>query len=89
MNGLNEHRETRDAYVGELFRHGNYRVAVCKDGIQWLFQRRRPSFRAGGAAWDTIGYFTTRNALIRLYRAKTGAVADELHDLPERIMGAS
>ena len=51
-----DHRETAETYAGELFRLGRYRVAVCRDGIQWLFQRQRPRFPAGGAAWDTLGY---------------------------------
>ena len=55
-----DHRETAETYGGELFRLGRYRVAVCRDGIQWLFQRQRPSKSAGGAAWDTLGYCATR-----------------------------
>ena len=51
-----DHRETAETYVGELFRLGRYRVAVCRDGMQWLFQRQRPAKAAGGAAWDTVGY---------------------------------
>ncbi len=50
-----DHRETAENYSGELFRHDIYRVAECRDSIQWLFQRQRPQFPAGGAAWDTLG----------------------------------
>ena len=80
-----DHRETADAYAGELFQQGRYRVAVCRDGIQWLFQRRRPGSSGGGAAWDTLGYCVTREGLMRLHRAHIGPEAPEISALPERI----
>lgn len=80
---LGDHRESRENYRGELFRHGRYRVAECKDGLQWLIQRRRPRFLPGGAAWDTLAYCTTRNALLRLHRHFLGLEAPELDLLPE------
>ena len=67
------HRETADGYAGMLFRSGRYRVAVCRDGLQWLFQRQRPAKEAVGTTWDTRGY-----------RAHTGTDAPELAALPER-----
>ena len=84
MTALPDHRESRDAYAGELFRHGDVRVALCRDGIQWLLQRRRARFPAGGAAWDTLRYCTTRKALARLHRALVGRDVPELDALPER-----
>lgn len=51
-----DHREVSEFYKGVLFRRGRYRVAVCRDGLQWLFQRRRWEFAVGGTAWDTLGY---------------------------------
>lgn len=80
-----DHREEADRYRGELFRYGNLRVAVCRDGIQWLLQRRRGTKTLGGAAWRTIAYCVTRKALTRLYQAHCGAVAPELADLAESI----
>ncbi len=70
--------------MGELFRFGRCRVAVCRDGLQWLFQRQRPAKEAVGAAWDTLGYCRSREALMRLHRAHTGTDAQELAALPER-----
>ncbi len=78
-----DHCETAETYKGELFRQGRYRVAVCRDGLQWLFQRHRPGFTGGGAAWDTLGYCRTQEALIRLHRSYTGCDAPKLRDLPE------
>ncbi len=80
-----DHRESADRYRGEFFRFGRYRVAACRDGIQWLYQRQRPGFPAVGAAWDTLGYCKTRAALMRLHRSHTGADAVEIGALPERI----
>ena len=80
-----DHRETANAYTGELFRLGCYRVAVCRDGIQWLFQRQRPAKSGGGAAWDTLGYCATRQGLMRLHRAHIGPDMSTLLGLPERI----
>lgn len=85
MTALLDHRETADGYHGEIFRRGGYRVIVCKDGIQWILQRQRPKKSPGGAAWDALGYFVTREALARTYRAKTGASAPEIDALPDRI----
>lgn len=80
-----DHRETADAYVGKLFRLERYRVVVCRDGIQWLFQRQRLAKLGGGAAWDTLGYCVTRKGLMRLHRAHIGPDAPEIAALPEQI----
>ncbi len=78
-----DHRETAENYSGEVFRHGVYRVAVCRDDIQWLFQRQRPQFPAGGAAWDTLGYCVCKSGLTRFVRAHIGCDIPELDALPE------
>jgi len=51
-----DHRETSDAYRGVVLLFDRFRIAECRDGSQWLFQRKRPGFPGGGAAWDTLGY---------------------------------
>jgi hypothetical protein len=84
-SAASDHRETADKYSGELFRKGCYRVAVCRDGIQWLFQRQRPAKSGGGAAWDTLGYCATRAGLMRLHRAHIGPDAAEIAALPAYI----
>jgi len=79
-----DHRETADSYRGVILTLGKYRVAVCRDDLQWLFQRRRPAFAGVGPAWDSFGYCVTRKALIRLQRSHMGADAPALLTLPER-----
>ncbi len=49
-----------------------YRVSVCRDGAQWLFQRQRDRFQAGGAVWDTLGCYVSKFGLIRLVRVHIG-----------------
>ncbi|WP_350153270.1 hypothetical protein [Roseovarius sp.] len=78
-----DHRESADGYRGVILTLGQYRVAVCRDGLQWLFQRRRPGFAGVGPAWDTLGFCTSRNALIRLHRSHIGAETPVLLQLPE------
>ena len=85
MRPEGDHRESSDAYRGELGRCGRFRVAVCRDGHQWLYQRQRPGNRGGGTAWDTLGYFQSRDAMIRLHRSLSGSCAAFLADLPETI----
>jgi len=81
---MNETWETSDQYHGELLRDGRYRVIVSKDGIQWILQRdfSAPG-RLRGPNWRAIGYCTTRKALTRLWREKTGYDSAELNALLE------
>lgn len=80
-----DHRESADHYRGELFRNGSYRVAVCRDGIQWMFQHRRPGKAGVGGAWDALGFCRCRETLERLWREKAGHAAPaSLALLPKR-----
>ncbi|MGJ8624235.1 MAG: hypothetical protein ACSHW1_15875 [Yoonia sp.] len=78
-----DHRESADGYRGVLIDWGDYRVATCRDDLQWLLQRRRPRFAGVGTAWDTVAFVTTRAALIRLHRSHRGCDALELLSFPE------
>lgn len=49
----------RDEVYPCLVRAGDVRVIECRDGIQWILQRRRP-----GGRWTDLGYFRNRDALI-------------------------
>jgi len=82
-----DHRETADNYHSELFRRGGYRVIVCKDGLQWILQRSKgASGRGAGPRWVALGYCVTRQALSRLWLAKTGGPASEFAAMPERFL---
>ena len=85
---IGDHRESADSYRGEVIRDGSYRVAVCRDGIQWLFQRQDPEKPLAGARWRTLGYCRWRTTLERLWREHAGHAAPaSLAFLPERIRG--
>ena len=79
-----DHRETADEYRGELFRLGDFRVATCRDGIQWLYQRQDPVKALAGARWRTLGFCRTRATLERLHRENSQPPSREIAALPER-----
>lgn len=69
ITGHVSHRERDDNYRGLIAQLGtDWRVIVCREGIQWIMQRRDGA-RAGRARWRGVGYFTTQEALLRVSRA--------------------
>ena len=63
------HNETSDTYTGLIARlSDHWRVIVCRDQLQWILQRRDAQ-RSGQPLWKALGYFRTREALIRVSRA--------------------
>ena len=89
---LNPQQETADDYVGVLARFcDRHRVITCKDDIQWILQRRK----RGGAErpWRGVGYFRTREALIRACASLCGRIDPSamaiLLALPAQIGGAA
>lgn len=60
--------ETSDLYMGVVARPlTNLRIAVCRNGIQWLVQVRDGS-RHGVPRWRVCAYVTTRPGLIKALR---------------------
>jgi hypothetical protein len=67
--GTAEHHESADEYVGLVaILCAKHRVITCKDHLQWILQRRDGE-RHGWARWAGVGYFLTREALLRASRA--------------------
>ena len=85
MNLNLDHRETSDTYRGELFRKGRHRVIICKDGIQWIFQRQK---KGAGGRWIAFSYCTTRESLKRVWTTRVGDYAPEIDLLPENVRGS-
>lgn len=85
---LRSNRDTREAaenYRGEVFRFGDWRVVVCRNEIQWIVQRRTRNGRPDTGRWEAVGFFLTRVALVRLWRAATGDSGEDLAQLlPEK-----
>ncbi|WP_050930102.1 hypothetical protein [Aestuariivita boseongensis] len=84
-------QETSDHYARVVVRLcPRHRVIVCKDNIQWILQRRKNG--GGEWPWRALGYFRTRDALIRLSASLCSRVDPSamvaLSALPELIGGA-
>ena len=80
------HRERDDGYKGVIAQLApRWRVIVCKDGIQWILQRKEASH---GGPWRGVSYHTNRDGLLRacgsLEVASRGAL-EALKALPEFI----
>ena len=85
------HRESDDDYARVVARlDDRWRVIVCRDDLQWILQRRDGE-RAGRARWTGVGYFLTREALLRVSRASCvrvdPAALSALAALPEHMTG--
>jgi hypothetical protein len=63
---MTQYRETSDDYSRVIAQCGPIRAAVCKDGLQWLLQRR------SGNRWRSEAYCRTREALVRHWQNATG-----------------
>ena len=66
------HRESDDSYRGVLHIAGRWRIAICRDAVQFLVQRQRPGKSGVGGPWDSQRYCVTRAALIRDWHALAG-----------------
>lgn len=72
------HRESSSDYGKVIACAQRYRVAVCKDGVQWILQKRvsLAESRSGGV-WRSVSYHIERKSLIRLWNASVGLPAPE------------
>lgn len=82
------HRETDHDYAHVLFRFPcGWRLAECRDGIQWLLQKPRSS--SPDSAYVTVRFHRRKDALMRSVHALTGTdeavLVHLLADLPERL----
>jgi hypothetical protein len=64
-------READDNYhsVIAVF-HGQWRVIICNQGIQWIFQRKAPGLRNGQPYWRDLGYFRRSRYLLQRINAE-------------------
>jgi hypothetical protein len=83
---MGEEADDYPAVVAQL--SDNWRIIVCRSGIQWILQRRGGE-RHGRARWEGRSYCRTREALERVSRKYAGVIepsaAATLAALPERI----
>ena len=80
------HRERDDGYKGVVAQlTTRWRVIVCKDGMQWILQRKEASH---GGPWRGVSYNTHRDGLIRAcgsLEALPSSGLEALEALPEFI----
>jgi hypothetical protein len=78
------HRERDDGYKGVVAQLApRWRVIACRDGIQWILQRKEASH---GGPWRGVSYHTNRDGLLRACGSvgplKSGA-SEMLEALPD------
>lgn len=81
------HRERDDAYRNVVAQLApRWRVIICKDGIQWILQRKEASH---GGPWRGVSYHTNRDGLLRacgsLNLLSDANSTEILGELPEHI----
>lgn len=82
-------QEKSDDYRKIIMRiDDKWRVIECKDGIQWIIQKRKGYYK-NKPAWKSISFCRSRKGLRYWVRNKTGkrsmAIAKELRKLPKWI----
>ncbi|WP_421952105.1 hypothetical protein [Pelagibacterium sp.] len=88
-------RESADDYHRVIIRlNVDWRVIECRDGIQWILQRRQSSETIAKPDWRGVSYCRTREALIRCLANKgCGDITPDAHAnlmaLPAMIGGAA
>ena len=72
--------ETADDYCVVIARHSCLRIILCRDGIQYIIQKRKK----GGAKrpWRSLSYSTTKKALLRLCTGLNWPIGPDLERLP-------
>jgi hypothetical protein len=78
---VTSHRERDDDYPTGARLSDTVRVIDCKDGVQWILQRRR------GDQWQGVSFCRTRAALIREAKRVLGHAPEALRALPEHHHG--
>jgi hypothetical protein len=79
-------REQDSDYSKVVLQAGIWRVIECRDGIQWIIQRRA-KISLAKPRWRPISYCATRKALIRLWHEKTSGRSPVLERLSETTGG--
>ncbi|MFT6527178.1 MAG: hypothetical protein ACJAXG_001125 [Celeribacter sp.] len=78
------HRETSDQYARVIALGTNARVIECRQGLQWIIQRKK-----GGTQprWLSLGYCTSKTTVLRLWTGLGETPCPNLAALPDRMRG--
>ena len=78
------HRERDADYYGVIHTEGAWRVIVCKDGLQYIIQKRRTAAESMSPAhWGGRHFCTTRQSLMRLWERDVRGPTSMLAMLPD------
>jgi hypothetical protein len=86
------YRERDDGYTGTLVQlTATERIALCRDNLQYIYQRRHRDGSHGGA-WRAVSYATSKSSVVAIH-VSTEALLDPetraaLDALPERARDA-
>lgn len=80
-------RETSEHYARVVCRSGEHRLILCRDGIQWILQRRTRAGSAAGARWEAVAYCRTREGLQSVLSGLTGVQMKGADRLPSTVQG--
>lgn len=68
------HRERDASYGGVVAQLAErWRVVVCRDGLQWIVQRRKGDFDGRRADWRAVSFHRERASLLRACAASTAS----------------
>ena len=85
-------QETSDNYRRGLFLSADrrLRIIVCRDGIQWIVQTRRPFTTKSPYPWSARGFCTSKLGIKRTLGkpriAATPGLAEFIEALPDRFV---
>lgn len=78
--------ESSDIYQGVIFYlPPKFRVARSREGLQWLYQRRRAGRSQLLGRWETVAYSQTREGLQRTHRRFADGESELIDGLPSHI----
>ena len=87
------YRERDDGYSGALVKlTTTERIALCRDNLQYIYQRRHRDGSHGGA-WRAVSYATSKSSLVAIHVSTEALLNPEtraaLDALPERARDAA
>lgn len=80
MNVILSHQEKSDQYARVIALGANARVIECRNGLQWIIQRRKGGTQS---LWLSLGYCTSKTAVLRLWTGLGEAPCPALTALPD------
>ena len=81
-----DRRESSDTYSDELYREGQWRIILSREGNQWILQRMTRATSPAGPRWVSEHWCQTGTALARVWPGSERAGLMFVACLPEHIL---